>query len=370
MCTNCAKGCNTTEWLKAKPEWAKGSRLVRLTPRYNPEINSYWMCDLGRFGYHWVESEDRVRTPLAKTAATLQPLTWRDAMTKVSDSLTAVKKTNPDGVKFLLSAHASHEELFLFRRIAEALLGADRAHAITVSWRTTEKPQPAKSTFRIPAVDAPNVNGARMLGLAPGEPGAPQGPADLSTLRALVDAGKISALYVFDPGPEGSIGDLSWIVAARASGRLPLLIVQGVLMTDIRRAADVVLPGASSVEKQASYSNEQGRLQGTARAIPPQGEALEDWKILTTLATALGLSLSYETDADIRAELAAHAHFTGIDTLAFAQPVSGRTWLDASNPSERWKWEVMYQDLPPVKGTVDPSALPPTPVAIPLREVK
>ena len=44
--------------------------------------------------------------------------------------------------------------------------------------------------------------------------------------------------------------------------------------------------------------------------------------------------------------------------LAFQRPMSASTWLEASNPSERWKWEFLYQDLPPVKGTVDPSAVP------------
>jgi hypothetical protein len=40
----------------------------------------------------------------------------------------------------------------------------------------------------------------------------------------------------------------------------------------------------------------------------------------------------------------------GITALAFARPMNARTWLEASNPSERWKWDFMYQDLPPVKG--------------------
>ena len=51
--------------------------------------------------------------------------------------------------------------------------------------------------------------------------------------------------------------------------------------------------------------------------------------------------------------------------------MEGHDWLDASNPSERWKWDFMFQDLPPVKGTVELSSLPPEPVAvIPLKEVK
>ena len=37
ICTLCEKGCNTTLWLKAKPEWAKGAQLIRTTPRFNPD---------------------------------------------------------------------------------------------------------------------------------------------------------------------------------------------------------------------------------------------------------------------------------------------------------------------------------------------
>ena len=67
ICTQCAKGCNATAWIKAKPEWAKGSRLIRFTPRFNPDVNGYWMCDIGRFEYHWIEGDDRLRKPLVRT---------------------------------------------------------------------------------------------------------------------------------------------------------------------------------------------------------------------------------------------------------------------------------------------------------------
>ena len=52
------EGLQHTVWLKAKPEWAKGPRLARITPRFNPEVNGYWMCDIGRFDYHWIEADD------------------------------------------------------------------------------------------------------------------------------------------------------------------------------------------------------------------------------------------------------------------------------------------------------------------------
>jgi len=374
ICTFCSKGCNTTAWIKAKPEWAKGSRLIRFTPRFNPDVNSYWMCDIGRFDYHWIESDDRVRRPLVRDAKGLQqPRAWHEILPMLADRFTAAGQANPDGVRFLLSAHASHEELFLFRRLTEELLGESGPAAISVSWRELAKSQPPNTKFVVPATDAPNVNGARIFGLVPGQNGDPQSFADVSALRSAVEAGQVSSLFVFDPGPDGSIGPMQWIVDARHSGKLPLLIVQGVLLTNLARAADFVLPGASSVEKQASYTNDQGRLQGTARAIPLPGEALEDWLILVKFGAALGLTLNYADDKDVRADIAGRYGDTpglqGLSTLAFGQKMAARTWLQSSNPSERWKWDFMYQDLPPVKGTVDPSAVPARGL-IPLREVK
>jgi NADH-quinone oxidoreductase subunit G len=375
ICTQCARGCNVTAWIKAKPEWAKGSRLIRFTPRFNPEVNDYWMCDIGRFEYHWIEGDDRLRKPLVKDENGLQqPVAWRDATAKLADRLAAAGTANPEGVRFLLSAHASHEELFMFRRLAEELMGDTGPGTISVSWRYSEKPQPPDTKFKVPAVDAPNVNGARIFGFVGGAPGDEVREANISALREAVEGGRVTTLYVFDPGPEGSLGDTKWIVDARASGKLGLLIVQGVLLTDLARAADFVLPGASYVEKEASYTNERGRLQSTARAIPAPGDAMEDWEIVVNVGLALGVKFEYTAAAHVRGDIAARfprvPALEGLTMLAFSRPMEARHWLQASNPSERWKWDFMYQDLPPVKGAVDPSALPLPPNAIPLRPVE
>jgi NADH-quinone oxidoreductase subunit G len=373
ICTLCSKGCNTTAWIKSKPEWAKGARLVRFTPRLNPDVNGYWMCDIGRFDYHWIEGDDRIQRPLERTAnGLLQPTPWRELTAKLCDRLAVAAATKPEAVRFLLSAHASHEEFFLFRRLAETLIG--NADGIAVSWRQQRKSQPPASKFKVPDVDAPNVNGARALGLLAGKVGDEVKPADLSRLRSAVEAGRVAALYVFDPGPDGSLGDVQWIVDARVRGSLPLLVVQGVVMTALARAADFVLPGASYVEKEASYTNDQGRLQGTARAIAPPDEAMEDWQIVVNLGIALGVPFNYASAAHVRADIAAQfanePALADITTVAFAQPVNARNWLETSNPSERWKWDFLFQDLPPIKGAVDTSAVPMPSGAIPLRELK
>ena len=352
ICTHCSKGCNTSAWLKAKPEWAKGSRLIRMTPRFNPDVNGYWMCDIGRFNYQWVESEARLRRPMLRQGAELQPAAWHDVEPRLRDRVQQAGSADPASVHFLVSAHASTEELFVLKQMLEGLLGADGLKAATVAWTASEKRQPAGTKFKVHVTDAPNVNGARDLGFAVGQ--GNEGPApDLQNIRTAVESGRVKALYVFSPGPEGSLGDLSWIAAARASGALQLLIVQSPMMTDLARAADIVLAGAAWVEKDAIYTNAQGRVQAASRAIAAPGEALEDWQILVNVARSLGLAMTYQSSNDVRRGLAAALPGTAYaeaDQMVFTRPIPARNWLQASNPSERWKWDFMFQDLPPVKG--------------------
>ena len=351
MCTLCSKGCSTSAWLKAKPEWAKGSRLIRVTPRFNPDVNSYWMCDIGRFTYHWIEADTRLRKPMQRHGSALEAAAWHEVERRLRDGIHAAGSADAGSVRFLVSAHASTEELFVLKQMVEGLIGSDGVKSVAVTWTRTEKNQPAATTFKVPPTNAPNVNGARDLGYRVGA--GNEGLPDLGDLRNAVEGGRVRALYVLDPGPEGSIGDVSWIVAARRSGTLPLLVVQGVLMTDLAAAADFVLPGAAFVEKDAIYTNDQGRVQAASRAIAPPGEAREDWQILVRVAAALGFTLPYGSADDVRRALAAAmpgSVYAQAGRMVFTRPVPARNWLQASNPSERWKWDFMFQDLPPVKG--------------------
>ena len=355
ICTLCEKGCNTTAWIKAKPEWAKGAQLIRMTPRYNPDVNGYWMCDIGRFDYRWVESDERLRRALVRTeAGTLEPVGWTDALSKVTEHAAAAG--GPGAIRFFISAHASLEELAVFGRLGGELEVPEAG--VAIGWRRREKPQPPRVKFRIPPIDAPNVLGAQDLGF-PVRADA-DGNADIAAFRRAVENGQVGLLYVFDPAPAGYLGDVSWIIEARRSGKLPRLIVHGVVMSELTQAADVVLPGAAWVEEDGSYINKDGRLQGAARAITPPGDAQEDWQVLVNVGAALGVRLPYTSSQQVRVEIASalsgNERYAGLVDLAFARPVTARHWLQASNPSERWKWDFMFQDLPPVKFAGKPAA--------------
>jgi NADH-quinone oxidoreductase subunit G len=370
VCTLCSKGCNTSAWLKGKPEWAKGSRLIRMTPRYNPEVNGYWMCDIGRFNYHWIEAPSRVRRPMMRSGSSLEPAAWHDVQPKVRDRLQ--EATAASSLRFLVSAHAATEELFVLKELLEGLLGGDGLKAATVSWTRTEKSQPGGTKFKVPATDAPNVNGARDLGYEVGR--GNDALPDLSELRRAVEDGRVKALYVIDPGPDGTLGDVDWVAEARRSGVLPILIVQGVVASKLTAIADIVLAGVSYAEKDAIYTNDQGRVQAASRAIAPPGEALEDWRILVNVGRSLGLTMAYRDANDVRAALAASmpgTPYADAASLVFTRPVPARNWLQASNPSERWKWDFLFQDLPPVKGhSVQMEGVPLQGAYIPLKPVE
>jgi NADH-quinone oxidoreductase subunit G len=362
ICTLCEKGCNTTAWIKAKPEWAKGARLIRMTPRLNEEVNSYWMCDIGRFDYHWIESDRRVLQPALRRGAGLEVAPWADALVAMKTAVDAAG--GGSATRLLVSAHASLEELHVLKQVAASTGG------VTISWRHRENPQPERAKFKMPPVDAPNVRGARDLGFDVGsEPGVPPTKA----LRDAVAAGQVKVLYVFDPGPDGSIGETDWIVNAKKQGRIQMLVVHGVLHTALASVADILLPASAFVEKDATYTNATGHVQAASRVIEPPGEAGEDWIILSKLGLVFGRDVAFANGDAVRAaiahDLAAVPGYGAVATQQFKRPVAARHWLQSSNPSERWKWDFMFQDLPPVKFGEDFGPLPRADV-IPLKEVK
>jgi NADH-quinone oxidoreductase subunit G len=69
--------------------------------------------------------------------------------------------------------------------------------------------------------------------------------------------------------------------------------------------ADVILPGAAYTEKEGTYLNTEGRAQRSHAALRAPGEAREDWRIIRAAGQALGVTLSFDDLAQLRAEMVA-----------------------------------------------------------------
>ncbi len=115
ICTQCPVGCNTT--LNTRREAKAGGRIVvkRVMPRQNEEVNEIWICDKGRFAYHYTEGKQRLTRPMIRKDGKLARASW-DAATKLAaDNFLKAKK---DFV-ILASGRLSNEDLFNLKSLAE-----------------------------------------------------------------------------------------------------------------------------------------------------------------------------------------------------------------------------------------------------------
>ena len=93
--------------------------------------------------------------------------------------------------------------------------------------------------------------------------------------------------------------------------------------------ADIILPGASFAEKDGTYVNTEGRVQFAEKAVFAPGDAREDWTILRALADALGVSVGFDSYAELQARMIAAVPALGEEGLAdygsLPDAVSGAT---------------------------------------------
>jgi formate dehydrogenase major subunit len=83
-------------------------------------------------------------------------------------------------------------------------------------------------------------------------------------------------------------------VVAEALGRLELLVVQDLFMTETaRRLGHVLLPAASALEKDGTFMNAERRIQRVRRAIDPPGSCRADWEIICALAQRMGFAAEF-----------------------------------------------------------------------------
>jgi NADH-quinone oxidoreductase subunit G len=81
-------------------------------------------------------------------------------------------------------------------------------------------------------------------------------------------------------------------------------------------AADIILPASAFTEKPGTYVNTEGRVQFSDKAVFAPGDAREDWSILRALADALGVSVGFDSFAELRAAMIGHVPALGIEGLA------------------------------------------------------
>ncbi len=119
ICPHCPVGCNTT--LNVRREAASDGRVVvkRVMPRQNEQVNEVWLCDKGRFAYHFTESVDRITEPLIRKNGEIVAASWDEALDLVAEKFEAAK----GGLLTLASGRLTNEDLFNLSHLTKQLGG-------------------------------------------------------------------------------------------------------------------------------------------------------------------------------------------------------------------------------------------------------
>jgi len=118
VCPYCGCGCNVTYHLR-------GNEVIRAGSR-SGTINEGWLCVKGRFGFTFINSPDRLKTPLIRKNGVLTPATWSEALDYVGDRLRAIRDQHgPDAIAGLSSARCTNEENYLFQKLMRAGIGTN-----------------------------------------------------------------------------------------------------------------------------------------------------------------------------------------------------------------------------------------------------
>lgn len=231
ICPHCPVGCNMTLDMRYRG-------IKRVQPRENDLVNEIWICDRGRWGHHFVESDKRLEKPMIRRNGQLVETTWAEAIDEIARKFHSVVQTHSgNAVAGLASGRLANEDLYLFQKLM-------------------------RETLQSPNVDsrsgAPDEGEHDDLGYAYG----------LGTGTNLGELGKGTAVLVIGADPE-------------EEAPVYLLRIRGIQS----RGGDVIVANGRSTKLgtgathniRYEYGDEELFMQGVLRAILDAGEENKAW---------------------------------------------------------------------------------------------
>jgi NADH-quinone oxidoreductase subunit G len=206
------------------------------------EVNKYWLCDEGRFNFHYVGDRHRVTSPQAGG----QAAEWGAAIDSARAALKGAAK-----VAVLVGSDLTQEEgKLLLEAAPQAFPGASLYHFGTTGVKTAGDDADSDKLLKRKSKTS-NLHGLEKLGYKP------------------FDGSKAGA-YVVVRGGRAQMPDFG---GAKAVGL-------GVFTTPQAAKFVAVLPGAAFAEKDGTVVNFQGREQRLKRAVVPPGQSKQLSEIL------------------------------------------------------------------------------------------
>ena len=287
ICPGCSAGC------AIKLDHNDG-RVRRLKPRYNPEVNDWWMCDEGRFGWKYVHDSRRLARLTVRRGAETETLEWsslpelaRFRFERVAAEAGAAK------VAALLSPFMSCEEAWLLVRFIrdvapDATLamgpvpveGEDEAFPKRPNVDTSKSQDKNAVRFTIRAEKCPNRRGMEMVLEAAGGT-----VVSFDEFVKQAGDGAFAAAWIVGGYPSDWVGK----ELGAAAKKIGTLFVQDMFGSALTEAASVVVPSCSWAERSGCFVNCQGKIQAFDAGIAPLEGCQRDGQYLYAVAGEIGL---------------------------------------------------------------------------------
>jgi formate dehydrogenase alpha subunit len=129
----------------------------------------------------------------------------------------------------------------------------------------------------------------------------PTSGASLIEMLDRAGAGLLKAMFIVGENPVASLP--AQVRARESLGKLELLVCQELYLTETAALAHVVLPAASYIEKDGTFTNTEGHVQAVRPALDPIGESRPDWEAFSALSMLLGIPLEYGESNELLKEI-------------------------------------------------------------------
>lgn len=232
ICDGCSKGCN----IEVHHEAGIAHRVL---PRFNDNINKYWLCDEGRFRFRTTQGDDRIIAPMIKKGGEHVSHDWSNAI----DQFNAYLSDQSSSVTLLLGTDLTNEEMLSWIEFSKKFKKINILSFGTEGLSSSQQDGPADALLKMKSKTA-NLKGAEKLSVSP------KTNTVQSDLVIVASAGR--AVLPKDIRGKTVVG-------------------VGVFYSDQNSIFDLVLPSLSFLEKNGTFINYNGTEQKIRATVPAKG---------------------------------------------------------------------------------------------------
>lgn len=119
VCTYCGVGCSFEVW-------TKGRDILKIEPSIDAPVNGISTCIKGKWGWDFVNSEERLTKPLIRKGDRFVESSWEEALNLIAGKLGSIRdEYGADSIGYIASSKCSNEENYIFQKFVRSIMGTN-----------------------------------------------------------------------------------------------------------------------------------------------------------------------------------------------------------------------------------------------------